>query len=215
MAEITRTLTPARLARPPSWARRAVIALLLFLTAGAVHAARFSRVVVDPGHGGHDSGARFGHLYEKHLALDVSFRLRRFLEGQGLKVVLTRENDTFLPLGDRSRVANRLSRSIFVSIHFNHASYSGPAGTETFFHNAEGQKLASHIQAHIAHNLRTPNRGVKQARFKVLRECEKPAVLVEGGFISTGADRGRTLDPRYRQLLAESIGRGILSYRSR
>lgn len=184
--------------------------LMVCLPAGA---ARFSRVVIDPGHGGHDNGGQFGYLYEKHLALDVSFRLQRYLEGKGIKSSLTRQRDVFIPLEDRPTVANRLSKSIFVSIHFNYVSYSGPAGTETFYYNSEGQKLAAQIQGLIAQGLGTPNRGVKFARFKVLRSCNMPAALVEGGFISTGNDRSRVLDPRYRQRLAELIGEGILRYR--
>jgi N-acetylmuramoyl-L-alanine amidase len=188
--------------------------LILWLMLGLpAQAARFSRVVIDPGHGGHDNGGQFGYLYEKHLALDVSFRLQRYLQGKGIKSTLTRQRDVFVPLADRPSVANRISKSIFVSIHFNYVSYSGPAGTETFYYNSEGQKLAAQIQGLIAHGLGTPNRGVKFGRFKVLRSCNMPAALVEGGFISTGNDRARVLDPRYRQRLAELIGEGILRYR--
>jgi len=187
--------------------------LFFFATCLPGQAARFSRVVIDPGHGGHDNGGQFGYLYEKHLALDTSFRLQRFLEGKGIKCILTRQRDNFVPLENRPNVANRIGKSIFVSIHFNYVSYAGPAGTETFYFNSEGQKLASQIQGLIAPGLGTPNRGVKFARFKVLRACNMPAALVEGGFISTGNDRARVLDPRYRQRLAELIGEGILRYR--
>ena len=189
--------------------------VLLFLISACLpaQAGRFSRVVIDAGHGGHDNGGQFGYLYEKHLALDVSFRLQRYLEGKGIKSTLTRQRDNFVPLEDRPAVANRIGKSIFVSLHFNWVSYGGPAGTETFYYNAEGQKLAGQIQGLIATGLGTPNRGVKFARFKVLRSCNMPAALVEGGFISTGNDRARVLDPRYRQRLAELIGDGILRYR--
>lgn len=191
-----------------------LLVLLAWLAMGTVaSAARFSRVVIDAGHGGHDNGGQFGYLYEKHLALDVSFRLQRYLEGKGIKSVLTRQRDIFVPLENRPAVANNIGRSIFVSVHFNYVSYSGPAGTETFYYNAEGQKLAAQIQGLVARGLGTPNRGVKFARFKVLRSCVMPAALVEGGFISTGNDRSRVLDPRYRQRLAELIGEGILRYR--
>ncbi len=190
-------------------------AVLWFFLAAAVpsHAGRFSRVVIDAGHGGHDNGGQFGYLYEKHLALDTSFRLQRYLEGKGIKCSLTRQRDNFVSLEDRPGMANRIGRSIFVSIHFNYVSYSGPAGTETFYYNAEGQKLAAQIQGLVASGLGTPNRGVKFGRFKVLRSCNMPAALVEGGFISTNKDRARVLDPRYRQRLAELIGDGILRYR--
>lgn len=187
-----------------------VLAVLSFPAAGY---GSFNRVVIDPGHGGHDKGGRFGHVYEKHLALDVSFRLRRYLESKGVRCALTRERDRFVPLEDRPAVASRGHRDIFVSIHFNWVSYGGPAGTETFYYSGEGRRLASCIQSMVASGLGTPNRGVKFARFKVLRSCNSPAALVEGGFISTGHDRARILDPRYRQRLAELIGEGILRYR--
>lgn len=189
----------------------AVIAL--HLLGSAAIAGKFSRVVIDPGHGGHDRGGQFGYLYEKHLALDVSLRLKRYLDSKGIKSQLTRERDIFIPLGDRPAVSNSISKSIFLSIHFNYVSYAGPAGTETWYFSGEGQKLAAEIQSVVAKGLGTPNRGVKFARFKVLRSSAVPAALVEGGFISTGNDRSRVLDPKYRQKLAELIGEGILRYR--
>jgi N-acetylmuramoyl-L-alanine amidase len=198
--------------RAAVWRGLGVLMLWLAL-AGAGRAGSFSRVVIDAGHGGHDNGGQFGYLYEKHLALDLSFRLQRYLEGKGIRCTLTRQRDVFVPLEDRPAVSNRIGRSIFISLHFNYVSYSGPAGTETFYFNAEGQKLASQIQNLVATGLGTPNRGVKFARFKVLRSCNTPGALVEGGFISSGKDRERVLDPRYRQRLAELIGDGILRYR--
>lgn len=194
---------------------QALLAALALLVAGVgtASAAKFSRVVIDPGHGGFDLGGQFGYLYEKHLALDVSLRLQRYLKEKGIDTSLTRQRDVFIPLGDRPAVANSIAKSIFVSIHFNYVSYAGPAGTETWYYSAEGQKLASQIQSAVATGLGTPNRGVKFARFKVLRSCNMPAALVEGGFISTNNDRARVLDPRYRQKLAEMVGDGILRYR--
>ena len=206
-------LPPAPCFRLAAILRGFGVLLFLIWSSLPAQAGRFSRVVIDAGHGGHDNGGQFGYLYEKHLALDVSFRLQRYLQGKGIKSTLTRQRDVFVPLEDRPSVANRISKSIFVSVHFNWVSYGGPAGTETFYYNAEGQKLAGQIQNLIAAGLGTPNRGVKFARFKVLRSCNMPAALVEGGFISTGNDRARVLDPRYRQRLAEMIGDGILRYR--
>jgi N-acetylmuramoyl-L-alanine amidase len=186
--------------------------LILFLCRPAL-AGRFSRVVIDPGHGGHDNGGRIGYIFEKHLALDVSLRLERYLDSKGVRTTLTRKRDVFLPLEDRSAVANRISNSIFVSIHFNWVSYGGPSGTETFYCGSNGLALASAIQSSVAAGLGTPNRGVKFARYKVLRSCRVPAAIMEGGFISTSRERARILDPKYRQRLAELIGDGILRYR--
>lgn len=193
---------------------RWLVLLLLWVGGSVVHAGRFSRVVIDPGHGGYDNGAKIGHIYEKHLALDVSYRLKEYLAKKGVKSELTRSRDIFLPLEQRSAVANRIRGSIFVSVHFNWASYGGPNGTETFYFSGEGSKLASAIQTSIAAALKTTNRGVKFARFKVIRTATVPAALIEGGFISTATERSRILDPRYRQRLAEAIGNGILRFRS-
>ncbi|MGK0184762.1 MAG: N-acetylmuramoyl-L-alanine amidase [Verrucomicrobiales bacterium] len=171
---------------------------------------RISRVVIDAGHGGHDSGARRGYVLEKHLALDVSRRLERYLERRGMRCIQTRDRDTFLPLSQRSKIANRQRNAVFVSVHFNWAYNSASTGTETFYHS--NSALASAIQSRVARKAGTPNRGVKRARFYVLRHTDIPSALVECGFISNFSDRRRCLDPRYRQKMAEAIGEGILSY---
>ncbi len=176
-------------------------------------AGKFNRVVIDAGHGAQDQGARFGYVYEKHLALDVARRLERYLNGQGIKTTLTRTTDVFIPLEDRAAAANNANDSILVSIHFNMVDYAGPRGVETWYYNKEGASLAAYVQASIVNGLHTVSRGAKFARFKVLRNCTKPAVLVEGGFISTDEDLKRCLDPKYREALAESIAQGLLRYR--
>jgi N-acetylmuramoyl-L-alanine amidase len=192
----------------------ACLALALWgVLAARAEGARFSTVVIDPGHGGVDNGGKIGYIYEKHLALDVSFRLRRFLNDKGINTVLTRERDNFVELGNRPAVANRIRNSIFVSIHFNWVSYGGPSGTETFYYSPSGNALAQCIQSTVAAGLGTTNRGVKFGRFKVIRSSNVPVALLEGGFISTRTERSRILDPRYRQRLAELIGEGILRYR--
>ena len=176
-------------------------------------ARRISRVVIDAGHGGHDSGARRGYVLEKHLALDVSRRLERYLERRRIRVTQTRSRDKFLALSQRSRIANRQRNAVFVSVHFNWARNSNSSGTETFYY--DDYSFAHAIQTRVARKARTPNRGTKRARFYVLRHTRIPAALVECGFISNYSDRRRCLDPRYRQRIAEAIGEGILSYTRR
>ncbi len=198
----------------PSFPRHtALIALLLLVACMPAMAGRFSKVVIDAGHGGQDNGGKIGYIFEKHLALDVSLRLETYLNRKGIRTLLTRKKDVFLPLEDRSAIANSISNSIFVCIHFNWVSYGGPSGTETFYCGSNGVALATAIQSTVAAGLGTMNRGVKYARYKVLRTCSVPAALIEGGFISTATERARILDPRYRQRLAELIGEGVLRYR--
>lgn len=183
------------------------------LSTADLQAAKFSRVVIDSGHGAQDNGARIGYIYEKHLALDVARRLERFLSAEGIRTVMTRTTDVFIPLEKRSELANKTRDSVLVSIHFNMVNYAGPKGVEAWFYNEEGRNLASFVQEEIVSSLRTVNRGVKFARYKILRTCNRPAVLIEGGFISTKEDLKRCLDPKYREALAISIGRGLLRYR--
>jgi N-acetylmuramoyl-L-alanine amidase len=192
---------------------RLLTALLLALACVPAMAGRFSRVIIDAGHGGHDNGGKIGYIFEKHLALDVSLRLENYLNGKGIRTTLTRKQDVFIPLEGRSALANGVRSSIFVSIHFNWVSYGGPSGTETFYCGSNGAPLANAIQSTVAAGLGTPSRGVKYARYKVIRSCSVPAALIEGGFISTANERSRILDPKYRQRLAELIGDGILRYR--
>jgi N-acetylmuramoyl-L-alanine amidase len=177
-------------------------------------ASRVKSVVIDPGHGGHDRGASYGLVYEKHLNLDVSFRLNEYLRKKGMKTVLTRTRDQFISLGQRSRTANANGRSVFVSIHFNWTYKRTSAGLETYYYSSSDYQLGRHVHSRIIGAMRGTDRGLKRRGFYVLRHTNIPAVLVEGGFISNSAERARVLQPWYRELLAQSIGSAILKYKA-
>jgi len=195
-------------------------------------------VVIDPGHGGHDRGATNSLGREKEYALDVSLRLKKALEARGVKVVLTRSADVFIPLEKRPQVANALPNSIFVSIHFNAAS-TNASGFEVFaltprgapstgdsalsprhFRNEPGNSvdvpsvaLASSVYHAMLGHFTEFDRGLKRARFAVLRHATVPAVLVEGGFLSNGEEARRIHSQEWRQKLADSIARGVLGFK--
>ncbi len=188
----------------------------LLLCALPVQARSFSTVVIDAGHGAHDFGCQSSAMFEKHFALDISRRLERFLRQNGIRTVMTRSTDRFIPLDVRAGVGNRAGNAIFVSVHVNDCGRPGPSGVETFYYNGEGAKLAGYVQRQIMKNTNNGgNRGIKSARFKVLRSSSKPAILVETGFISNSRDRSRLRDPAYREAMAQSIGLGLLEYRRR
>lgn len=189
--------------------------LMSWLLGAAPASARsFSTVVIDAGHGAHDFGANRGAFFEKHVALDISRRLERFLRKNGVRTVMTRSTDRFIALGTRADIGNRAGRCVFVSVHVNDATRSSASGVETFYHAGEGQKLAALVQREILRNTsHGGNRGVKFARFKVLRSSTKPAILVETGFASNGRDQQRLRDPQYREAMAQSIGIGLLKFR--
>lgn len=189
-----------------------LVALGLILLTGKVQAA-FTTVIIDPGHGGQDLGASRSLIYEKHLNLDVARRLERTLRESGFRTVLTRARDEFIPLSTRSARANKYRNAIFVSIHFNWSWKSKITGIETFYRSSSSHNLAEYIQRQLVRQIGCTNRGVKTANFSVLRKTRHPAVLVEGGFVSNRGERSSMLDPRYRQVVADSIARGILEYR--
>ncbi|MGK7926902.1 MAG: N-acetylmuramoyl-L-alanine amidase [Spirulina sp.] len=175
-----------------------------------------TRVVVtlDPGHGGRDPGAiGVGGLQEKNVILPISREVAQILEKHGVTVVLTRRDDRFVSLSGRAAMANRAGSDIFVSIHANSAGRSRTQvnGAETFYY-ATGRRLAQNIQNRIIRDTGMKNRGVKQARFYVLRHTAMPAALVEVGFVTGRSDAAKLSSPRFRSQMAQAIANGILDY---
>jgi len=194
--------------------RTAELILALCLTlGGAAEAARFTTVVIDPGHGGKDKGAFRGGVRESHLALQTAQRLEQLLKKKGLKTAMTRRSDIFVSLGSRVAIANRHRSAVLVSIHFNAYGDSRYRGVETFYGGHAGRILARAIQTRLASRLKTQNRGVKQRSFKVLSQTKCPAVLVECGFLSHGSERARCRTAAYQQTAAQAICDGILAVR--
>ncbi len=104
----------------PSFRAIAFSALILLVSSSGVWAGYFSRIVIDPGHGGDDRGGRSGKVYEKHLALDTAMRLEHYLLAKGYQVTMTRKSDTFISLAKRAAIGNRFKGAIFVSLHYNY-----------------------------------------------------------------------------------------------
>jgi N-acetylmuramoyl-L-alanine amidase len=190
----------------------ASVAAVLLFGGGSAFAA-FQTVIIDPGHGGNDLGASDSYVYEKHINLDVSRRLERSLQEAGFKTVMTRTHDEFIALSERSAIANRYRNAIFVSVHFNSSYRVAALGIETFYRSSDSEKLAQLVQKELIKNVKATDRGVKTANFSVLRQSKHPAILVEGGFVSNKDERAAMTDPLYRQIVADSIARGILQFR--
>jgi len=175
------------------------------------------RVVIDPGHGGPDPGAiGIGGLREKDVVLDVSLQVARLLQAQGVQVTLTRSSDIDLDLPPRVSIANRSGADAFVSIHANALSMARPDvnGVETFhFAGGRSQVLAGALQRRMmAISGGTPNRGVKQGRFFVIRRTVMPAALVEMGFVTGAIDAPRLANPDFRRRMALAIAAGTLDF---
>jgi N-acetylmuramoyl-L-alanine amidase len=177
-------------------------------------AGSFSTVVIDPGHGGLDWGGIPGQqVPEKIVALDTALRLQKLLQQSGLRTVMTRSTDTFVPLRVRSAMANAEHDAIFVSIHYNAAPRSSARGIETYSENNCGAVLAARIQRQIVNRVSTENRGVRRAEYYVLRNCRIPAVLVECGFLTNPIEASLALTTAYREQVAEQIAAGIIEQR--
>ena len=187
---------------------------ILFLMgwAGAGVAQAFNVIVIDPGHGRHDLGASDSLVYEKHINLDVARRLDRTLRQLGYRTVLTRADDSFLPLDARAAIANRYRNSVFVSIHFNSSYKNKVSGIETFYRSSQSKPFADLVQKELIRNIGAVDRGVKTANFVVIKKTNNPSILVEGGFVSNQRERDAMTDPRYRQAVADSIARGIVAF---
>jgi len=168
-------------------------------------------IVVDAGHGGHDSGAPGKKSLEKNHALDIAKRLTRYLRSMGARVLMTRDDDTFISLQGRVAFANSHKADIFISVHLN--SFNNTAGgTETYYYTSHSKALANEVQRSLAAASGLSNRGVKTARYYVIRHTNMPAVLTESCFISNPHEEDLVMQPGYRDKLARGMAQGIANY---
>lgn len=195
-------------------------------------------VVLDAGHGGKDPGSMSRSGYkEKDLAFDIVLRVKAHLAAAGVRVVLTRDIDRFWELEDRPYLAARGGGDLFVSIHMNSALSRSVQGIETFVTAAENcpptaesklsgrypavpnnqfnhsnTVLGNQLQRAVVGITRAVDRGLKHARFVVLRNSAMPAALIECGFLSNAQEAQKLATPSYRETVALGIAQGILNY---
>jgi len=202
------------------------ICFILFVTGCAIQprvsvkdtSRTFTTVVIDPGHGGKDSGtfskARRGpRVLEKVVALDVGLRVDQKLRAAGFHTVMTRRSDVFIPLETRARISNAQTNAVFVSIHFNDSPKRGIHGIETYYNSTPSIPLAEKLERNLDSMPGLSDRGVKHANFRVLRMNQYPAVLVECGFLSNKSEAVRVASADYREHLADKIADAIFQQR--
>jgi N-acetylmuramoyl-L-alanine amidase len=171
-------------------------------------------VIIDPGHGGKDSGALgIGGIQEKHIILPIGIRVAQILQQNGVQAVMTRNSDYFVTLQGRVDMADRANADVFVSIHANSAGASRPdvSGLETYYYDS-GQGLARIVQNSILQSVNVRDRGIRKARFYVLRKSSMPSILVETGYLTGREDVTKLQSPQYQAQMADAIARGILQY---
>lgn len=198
-------------------------------------------ICLDPGHGGKDPGNREGRQQEKKYTLLLAQEVRAALTKAGFKVVLTRSGDTYPQLEDRPAFARRRGADLFLSLHFNSADSTAARsvqGVEVYCLtpsranstntrgpgtgigaqpgnrlDAKNVLLAYQIQRAMVRNLGAEDRGVRRARWAVLRSAEMPAVLIEAGFMTHPIESKKIYTAAYRQQMAQAITSGVLAYK--
>jgi len=174
-------------------------------------------VVIDPGHGGKDSGAvGLGGILEKDIILPISKRIAQVLQQNGVQVVMTRDSDYFVTLPGRVQLAERANADVFVSIHANAVGLgrSDVSGLETYYYDS-GLGLARIVHNSILQSVNVKDRRVRRARFFVLRKSSMPSILVETGYLTGREDNAKLRNLAYQNQMAEAIARGILQYLNR
>lgn len=187
----------------------------LIIASSAVAEKRFNTVVIDPGHGGLDSGAVWYGTQEKTLTLPVAKMLREQLQARGIKnVVMTREEDVIMGLSERAEFANKHDKPIFVSIHFNANLDTSVTGIEIYaMPKSEAGKSLGESIGRPLEALGRRWLGVKTFNLKVLRATDHPAVVVEGGFLSNRGENWLIRTEEYQKKLTAAIAEGIVAWR--
>ncbi|MBN4056504.1 MAG: hypothetical protein COA82_06065 [Alkaliphilus sp.] len=180
-------------------------------------------IAIDIGHGGRDPGAisRIKNMKESDIILDVGHRLNRLLLNAGFRTIMTREDDTFIPLFERAEIANAVNADLFISIHANSVVNPLIHGVENLFYpsernpedNRNNRKLAEIFQRVMVDYLGAHDRGIfARPNLVVTRETEMPAIITEIGYLSNPAEEAKLATDEYRQRVAESLFNSILAY---
>ena len=193
-------------------------------------------IFLDPGHGGKDPGAQYLGLKEKDLNLQVSQQLKTKLESLGYKVIMSRSTDVFVDfVTERSKMSNETNADMFISIHFNatgHGLDSGEDGIQTYMYQPTGNipsvinkkwhdnptrlkysyKLGSYIHQSVLATTQAKDAGLLAKSFAVLRETNKPAVLLELGYMDDSKESQKIRTKEYQQKLVDGIAQGIQQY---
>lgn len=193
-------------------------------------------IMLDPGHGGKDKGASGRRILEKDFTLALSIKVASLLGRAGYKVYMTRNSDRFLEPQDRPALARRVGADLFISLHANQAAARSVSGVESFCMTPAGAAsthssrqpsskiysgnkncannvaLTYWMQRSLVDATKAVDRGLKHARFMVLKEASCPAVLIETGFLSNPAEEQRLAAEWYQWQLAKAIVEGVLCY---
>lgn len=196
---------------------------IMLVDKSAVKERRNNLVVLDPGHGGTDTGARGTKIDERDVNLEIALKVGDILTSQGVVVEYTRKTDITVGLEERAQIANVLNAGVFISIHNNGIADRSKHGTETFYYapadtpnlfmqKEDRERLAKCIQTQMINRLGRANRGVKHGNYSVLRNTQMPSALAEICFISNPDEQDLLMQTQYKDQAAQAIAGGILQY---
>ena len=174
----------------------------------------YYKVFIDPGHGGVDNGAVQNGVLEDEINLQISKKIEAKLKAKGVEVKMSRYDDTYLSLTDRTYMANKEGSDVFVSIHQNSATNSSAKGIETYYYSTrqDSKELATDIQNDLIQATNATDRGVKTANYAVIKTASMSSSLVECGFISNPTEAQNLSSSSYQDKVAEGIVNGIMDY---
>jgi N-acetylmuramoyl-L-alanine amidase len=172
-------------------------------------------IFLDPGHGGSDYGCVHNDLIEKEVNLKIALKLKSLLESAGYGVIMRRTSDEGKSMDEIANMANNSGADLFLSIHNNASRSPTSMGTETYW-SANGvtgsSQFAASIQSNLVSEIGRPNRGVKTADFKVIKNTRITAALVECVFLSNPDEANLIKDDSFLDKIARGLFNGISNY---
>jgi len=170
------------------------------------------KVFIDAGHGGVDNGSSYYGYLEDVINLEIAHKLKNRLINEGFEVEMSRNDDTYVSLSERASKSNNSDSDMFISIHQNAATATSANGIETYYYNHRNIQLANAIHNSIINSTDANNRNVRKGNFLVLRDNNKPSILLECGFISNKSEGYKLNTSEYQNKIVDGIVSGVKKY---
>lgn len=172
-------------------------------------------IMLDPGHGGSDVGSISPDqtIYEKTITLATATYVKNALEALGANVMMTHSDDSFVPLSEIAAKSNRATADVFISFHYDSTEGANTAsGTKTYYYDDKDKILAGIVNDALATQLPLPNRGIDFGDYQVLRENDRPALLLELGFMNNSYDLSEFSTKNYQEKVAQAVADALTTY---
>lgn len=172
------------------------------------------RILIDPGHGGKDSGTiGIKHqTYEKHLTLSTSLLIATMLRNAGAEVILTRANDSYVELSDRVATSEKENPDVYISVHYDYGTKNSSGVISFYYSESRDRLLANTVQKNLVESTGMRDSGVRKGNFYVLRENTRPSILLELGYVSNPEEEELVRTREYQEKVALGIVKGLQEY---